>query len=74
MFGIKNPDEFLRGSKPEFVEIGPFKYREFRRRKILEYKQDKVVFTERTHFQFKEHESRSMMETITVVNTPLLVW
>ncbi|XP_046908636.2 scavenger receptor class B member 1 [Dermatophagoides farinae] len=72
MFGIKNPDEFLRGSKPEFVEIGPFKYREFRRRKILEYKQDKVVFTERTHFQFKEHESRSMMETITVVNTPLL--
>lgn len=73
LFGIKNPNEFIRGSKPIIKEIGPYKYREFRRRKILEYKKDKVIFTERTHFQFKEQESRSMMETITVLNYPLLV-
>lgn len=38
IFDLQNPDEFLRGSKPFFVERGPFVYKYDQKSAIIEYK------------------------------------
>ncbi|XP_049819911.1 sensory neuron membrane protein 2 [Aethina tumida] len=76
IFQILNKDDVLNnGAKPELKETGPFVYKEYRKKTILETdsETDTVSYTQNLTFEFFEDESVASDNTeVTVLNPVLL--
>lgn len=58
-FEVLNPEEILKGAKPEVRERGPYVYREFRHKGNITFNNnDTVSFLEHRSFQFQPAKSR----------------
>ncbi|KAM4858870.1 scavenger receptor class B member 1 isoform X4 [Urocitellus parryii] len=58
-FEVLNPEEILKGAKPEVQERGPYVYREFRHKVNITFNNnDTVSFREHRSFQFQPAKSR----------------
>ncbi|XP_047416937.1 scavenger receptor class B member 1 isoform X3 [Sciurus carolinensis] len=58
-FDVLNPEEILRGEKPEVRERGPYVYREFRHKSNITFNSnDTVSFLEKRSFQFQPAKSQ----------------
>ncbi|XP_077895489.1 scavenger receptor class B member 1 isoform X2 [Ictidomys tridecemlineatus] len=58
-FEVLNPEEILKGEKPEVQERGPYVYREFRHKINITFNNnDTVSFREHRSFQFQPAKSR----------------
>jgi len=78
-FNVTNPEGVKNGDKPELNEIGPYAYKEVRRKEnILELDNDKIQFGQymEYHFDLEETEASGCngcndMDKITVLNGAL---
>ncbi|KAM9194866.1 scavenger receptor class B member 1 [Dugong dugon] len=60
-FHVVNPEEILKGEKPQVQERGPYVYREFRHKSnITFYDNDTVSFLEYRRFQFQPAKSHGL--------------
>ncbi|XP_068845660.1 scavenger receptor class B member 1 isoform X5 [Capricornis sumatraensis] len=58
-FNIVNPEEIIRGQKPQVQERGPYVYREFRHKSNITFNNnDTVSFLEYRSYQFQPDKSR----------------
>uniref|UniRef100_A0A8C5KY81 Scavenger receptor class B member 1 n=1 Tax=Jaculus jaculus TaxID=51337 RepID=A0A8C5KY81_JACJA len=58
-FHVSNPDEILKGEKPQVEERGPYVYREFRHKTNITFNpNDTVSFVEFRSFQFQPDKSK----------------
>lgn len=60
-FDIVNPDEILKGEKPQVRERGPYVYREFRHKRNITFNDnDTVSYREYRNFQFQPDMSNGL--------------
>ncbi|KAH9406321.1 Alpha mannosidase, middle domain [Tyrophagus putrescentiae] len=71
LYGITNGRRFLQGEKPVLVDHGPFCYNIKRQRKVLEWKEKSVVYSERYAFTANQASSAPLDTPITMVNLPI---
>ncbi|KAH9392176.1 cd36 [Tyrophagus putrescentiae] len=72
IWGMQNPWEFLSGAKPYMVDHGPFCYYMYRKRRILEWREQTVLFMERYEFEPNPKDSKLLETRIQTVNAPIL--
>ncbi|KAJ3662460.1 hypothetical protein Zmor_006808 [Zophobas morio] len=77
LFNVENPDEILKGTaKPKLSEKGPYIYKQYRHKKILEIDEDEdtISYTQMETFEFDAESSAPLTEDdmITVLNPPLM--
>ncbi|CAH0717471.1 unnamed protein product, partial [Brenthis ino] len=71
VFNVTNTDEVNEGGKPIVKEVGPYVYKEYRVKKILEYgPNDTIKYMLKKTFYFDQEESGSLKQDdhITVIN------
>ncbi|KAL1117216.1 hypothetical protein AAG570_004543 [Ranatra chinensis] len=77
MFSVQNPDEVANGAKPRVKEIGPYVYREFREKVVLEVddEKDTASYYQIITYKFDEELSKPLKDTdvVTIVNPVLVV-
>ncbi|KAJ6221967.1 hypothetical protein RDWZM_000512 [Blomia tropicalis] len=73
LFGIQNGKKFLSGSKPYLIEYGPFCYFLGRKRRILKFLNETLIFNERLTFEFNPKKSVSMETKMNVINFPIFI-
>lgn len=74
-FHIINPNEFLKGSKPSFIERGPYVYRELLEKRNIEFINSKTIKYNPVMSLFFEPTLSIGNETdvITILNIPFTV-
>jgi hypothetical protein len=54
LFNLKNPEDFLKGTRPIFEEIGPIVYREFiLKENIMDNLNGTISYDERRYYEFR---------------------
>ncbi|KAK4872735.1 hypothetical protein RN001_014764 [Aquatica leii] len=73
LFAITNKDEVLAGKKPQVREVGPFVYKEHRKKVIHGIEDDQIVYSDSLTYVFNQTESGEISEDdpITVLNSPV---
>lgn len=73
-FDVVNPNEILKGEKPQVRERGPYVYREFRHKKNITFNDnDTVSFLEHRSFQFQPDKSRGSESDYIVIPNILVL-
>ncbi|XP_069353221.1 scavenger receptor class B member 1 isoform X9 [Eulemur rufifrons] len=73
-FNVLNPDEVLKGKKPQVQELGPYVYREFRHKtNITFHDNDTVSFLEYRSYQFQPAKSRGSESDYVVIPNILVM-
>ncbi|XP_076379021.1 sensory neuron membrane protein 2 [Megalopta genalis] len=76
LFNVTNPDEIMRGEKPNLVEHGPYVYNENFQRYVQEIDEemDEITYVTRTMYTFNKEKSvkESSRDKVTILN-PLYV-
>ncbi|XP_006865422.1 PREDICTED: scavenger receptor class B member 1 [Chrysochloris asiatica] len=73
-FHVVNPDEILKGEKPEVQERGPYVYREFRHKTNITFNDnDTVSFLEYRSFQFQPDRSHGSESDYIVIPNILVL-
>jgi len=76
-FNVENPDEVRAGTaKPNVTELGPFSYREVRRKENILSIQDEISFGSYIHYEFDEDESCEACKIdteVTVINPVMVI-
>ncbi|XP_047040545.1 sensory neuron membrane protein 2 [Helicoverpa zea] len=72
VFNMTNPAQVLTGGVPVMQEIGPYVYRLYQTREILEKDGDVVVYKMHEHFEFDADLSYPYQEDdlVTIINVP----
>ncbi len=59
LFNLKNPDDFLKGARPDFEEIGPIVYREYvTKEEIIDNLNGTISYNERRRYEFRKDLSK----------------
>ena len=59
LFNLKNPDDFLKGARPDFEEIGPLVYQEYITKETVTDNQNGTIsYYERRRYEFRPDLSK----------------
>ncbi|XP_064481988.1 lysosome membrane protein 2-like isoform X2 [Ornithodoros turicata] len=75
LFNITNPEEFMNGSKARLEQVGPFVYREYRKKDVQGFNNPRgtVQYYDRKSFVFEPAMSAGSEEdAVYVINVPLV--
>ncbi|XP_044258686.1 sensory neuron membrane protein 2-like [Tribolium madens] len=77
LFNVSNPQQVLDGSeKPKLTEVGPFVYKQYRKKTILDTNEgeDTISYTQKETFEFDAEASHPLKEksNLTVLNPALM--
>jgi len=75
IFNFTNPEEFLSGEKPNFVEVGPYVYKESYIKDELKWVSDgKISYVPKRIYKFSPRDSRPnrQIDRITTINVPMI--
>ncbi|EFA01368.1 sensory neuron membrane protein 2 [Tribolium castaneum] len=77
LFNVSNPQQVLDGTeKPKLEEIGPFVYKQYRKKTILgkNEEEDTISYTQKETFEFDAEASKPLTEesVVTVLNPALM--
>ncbi|XP_065920236.1 lysosome membrane protein 2-like [Dysidea avara] len=68
IFNLTNPEEFAGGSKPRFEELGPYHYREIRKKTVLDRSNGTITYVMNRTFHFEQVGDYSESDVITTIN------
>nr|XP_022900227.1 sensory neuron membrane protein 2-like [Onthophagus taurus] len=74
IFNVENPDDILRGSKPILKELGPYVYKQHRKKDVLNVntETDTLEYTQNLEFEFDADASEGTEnDDVTVLNVAL---
>jgi hypothetical protein len=73
LYDMKNPNEFIHGQKPEFVERGLYVFREYYSRNNFEFSADKTLMSYSDSVQnvfVPEQSNGSLTDIVNMINLP----
>ncbi|XP_044258698.1 sensory neuron membrane protein 2-like [Tribolium madens] len=75
-FNVENVDEIYKGAKPVIKEKGPYAYKQYRRKTILDVneEEDTISYTQKERFEFDQEASGNFSDEdyITILNAPAI--